>query len=91
MISAGVIGIERRLYHGAAFDLAGHRERREYEQRHGQDHANQPRHDIELRGRRRVVPGVRAHLERRLAAVGQSVIVRQRRLDDWTDGAERGT
>lgn len=54
---------------------------------HGQDHADQAWHDVELRIRRWIVPGVGAHLKRRSADVRQSVFVRERCLNEWTNCA----
>jgi hypothetical protein len=44
-------------------------------------------HDVELRIRRRIVPVVGAHLKNRSADVRQSVFVRKRCLNEWTNCA----
>ena len=60
----------QQALHGAALDLARHRQRREDQHGHGEDGADQPRHDVELGHAGRVVARVLADFERRRPASG---------------------
>ena len=80
-----------QAFHGAALHLARHRQRREDQHGHGQDGAEQSRHDVEAGHGRRVVATVLADLEGRhaLDGLGQAAVARQRRTDDAFQGTQR--
>ena len=62
----------QQAFHGAALDLARDRQRGEDQHGHGEDGADEARHDVERGVGRRIVAGVGADLERRRGAVGMA-------------------
>ena len=80
----------QQAFHGAALDLARHRERGEDQHRHRQDGADQARNDVEVGRARRVVARMRADLERRRAAVGNGAVVPERGRHQLAERGERG-
>ncbi len=79
----------QQALHGAALDLARHRQRRKDQHGHGEDGANEARHDVERAFAGRIVAGVGADLERRLHHLGNAAVMLQRRAHDLIERAHR--
>ena len=92
--SLGRVGIESRFFHCAAFALTRNRECGYHDHRHGQDHAHEAGHNVELRDRLRIVERVDAQIHR----TGRTVekieraleVVLQGRIHQRRERAERG-
>ncbi len=81
----------QQAFHGAALDLACHRQRSKDQHGHGEDGADQSGHDVELGHAGRIVARVGADFERHDRTVGNVAVVRQRGLQHLAERAERRT
>ena len=79
----------QQAFHGAALDLAGHRQRGEDQHGHGQDGADQAGHDVEARRCRRVVARMGADLERQRWRIAGVQIVVERGLHHDAERRQR--
>ena len=79
----------QQAFHRAALDLARHRQRGEDQHGHGEDGADEARHDVQLGDAGRIVARMGADLERHGRRAGHVAVVRQRGLQHLAERAER--